>query len=386
MKRIAIIGAGPIGLDAALAALEQDYAVEIFERGQVANAVGQWGHVRMFSPFGRNVALRGRKKLSGAKLPGVEELLTGAEFRDKYLLPLANTLPRNVLHENTIVAAIGRNHVLKGDHIGHPERGETAFRLLVSDQNKERIVQADVVLDCSGTYGQPNRLGHGGIPAPGEGRHSDRIFNGVPDVAGAQRERYRDERVLVVGAGHSGATVVTDLARLPAKEIHWLLRGHRALPASEIPNDPLPERARLAERTNKLVAEGHIHLHRAAGVEAIHTEGNALRIEMAAPTGPKTITVDEIVATTGFHPDLSLARELQGQTCWATEGTYPLAASLLGEAGADCLKTPSFGAEMLMHPEPNYFVLGMKSYGRGRNFLLRAGYEQVEMIFDHLSK
>ena len=81
-----------------------------------------------------------------------------------------------------------------------------------------------------------------------------------------------------------------------------------------------------------------------------------------------------------------MTRELQVQTCWATEGTYPLAASLLGEAGADCLTTPAFGAETLLHPEPGFFTLGMKSYGRAPNFLLRTGYEQVASVFDWLER
>ncbi len=51
-KRIAIIGAGPIGLEAALAATARGFDMEIFERGQIADSVRKWGHVRMFSPFG----------------------------------------------------------------------------------------------------------------------------------------------------------------------------------------------------------------------------------------------------------------------------------------------------------------------------------------------
>jgi hypothetical protein len=59
---------------------------------------------------------------------------------------------------------------------------------------------------------------------------------------------------------------------------------------------------------------------------------------------------------------------------------------MLGEAGADCLKTPAFGAEMLMHPEPGFFTLGMKSYGRSPNFLLRTGHEQIATVLDWLAQ
>ncbi len=92
-----------------------------------------------------------------------------------------------------------------------------------------------------------------------------------------------------------------------------------------------------------------------------------------------------IIAATGYRPDLSLARELHVQTCWATEGTYKLAAALLGESAGDCLQVAGFGAETLAHPEPGYFTLGMKSYGRTPDFLIRTGREQIESVLDCLT-
>jgi hypothetical protein len=72
------------------------------------------------------------------------------------------------------------------------------------------------------------------------------------------------------------------------------------------------------------------------------------------------------------------------QTCWATEGTYKLAAALLGESAGDCLAISGFGAETLVHPEPGYFALGMKSYGRTPDFLIRTGHEQIASVLQWL--
>lgn len=389
VRRIAILGAGPIGLEAALAALERGYAVEIFERGAEANAVRRWGHVRMFSPFGMNATKRGLARLenAGATLPHPDELLTGAEFRERYLTPLAGTLSAGILHQHSPVLAIARSRMLKGDHIGQPARGGMPFRLLVRHGAGERIINADAVFDCSGTYGQPNHLGDGGIPAPGEQLCASRIYYGIPNLAGAERERFKGRRVLVVGAGHSAATVICDLASIAVgAQIHWLLRDDRELPAVEIPDDPLPERARLAATANSLVRNQRVVLHRGAAIEAIDRAMNGIDITIALRDRSFRLAVDEIIVATGFRPDLNLARELQLQTCWATEGTYPLAASMLGEAGADCLNISAGGAEMLTHPEPGYFTLGMKSYGRSPNFLLRTGYEQIETVLAFLDK
>jgi hypothetical protein len=58
-----------------------------------------------------------------------------------------------------------------------------------------------------------------------------------------------------------------------------------------------------------------------------------------------------------------------------------LAAALLGQKAQDCLKVASAGPESLRNPEPNYFILGAKSYGRNSHFLLRVGFEQVRDVF-----
>jgi hypothetical protein len=66
-----------------------------------------------------------------------------------------------------------------------------------------------------------------------------------------------------------------------------------------------------------------------------------------------------------------------------------LSAALLGAAGdgtADCLAQASHGVAALRVPEPNFFVLGMKSYGRNSTFLLRVGYEQVDEVVNAYSQ
>ena len=51
-------------------------------------------------------------------------------------------------------------------------------------------------------------------------------------------------------------------------------------------------------------------------------------------------------------------------------------------ANTDCLSQRSHGAETLRTPEPGYFILGAKSYGRGSNFILSVGQKQIEEVFE----
>ena len=68
---------------------------------------------------------------------------------------------------------------------------------------------------------------------------------------------------------------------------------------------------------------------------------------------------------------------------YASGAPMKLAAALLGAAGGggDCLALGGFGPETLVNPEPRYFIVGAKSYGRNSAFLMRTGWEQVDDVF-----
>jgi len=96
------------------------------------------------------------------------------------------------------------------------------------------------------------------------------------------------------------------------------------------------------------------------------------------------VEVDHVLALNGGVPDASLYRQLQVHECYATSGPMQLAAALLGESGGDCLAQASHGPETLRTPEPGFFILGAKSYGRNSQFLLRIGWQQVDDVFGAL--
>ncbi|CAE7469922.1 unnamed protein product [Symbiodinium natans] len=90
------------------------------------------------------------------------------------------------------------------------------------------------------------------------------------------------------------------------------------------------------------------------------------------------------VSQVGYHPDTSIYEELQVHQCYASNGPIKLAATLIGGSG-DCLKQVAAGADALKNPEPGFFILGSKSYGRKSSFLLKIGHEQVMTVLDALT-
>ncbi|MCW5558702.1 MAG: NAD(P)-binding domain-containing protein [Verrucomicrobiae bacterium] len=384
-KTIAIIGAGPIGLEAALAARLRGYRVHVYERGGIADSVRRWGHIRMFSPFAMNASEAGVSlvRKAGRQIPAPDALLTGSEYVEAYLAPLAESLD---VQTRTQVKALAREGAGKRDKIGEPTRADTPFRLLVEHEGIERYDDADLVFDCSGTFLNPNPLGDAGLPALGEAGAQAAI--GYDPSAIANLDPLAGKRVLVAGGGHSAANAIVALADLqrrhPQTTVTWVVKKPGAEPLRRVPQDPLPERDRIVAAANAAVISGAVTLRDGATIHSLVPTDHGIEVTLNPALPGQPLVADRILGLTGFRPDTALSRELQVQNCWATEGTYPLAASLLGEAGGDCLTVASFGAETLRHPEPGYFVLGMKSYGRTPDFLIRTGLEQVASLLDWL--
>lgn len=392
--RVAVLGAGPIGLEAALYAGQLGLPVAVYERGRVGEHLRRWGHVRLFSPFGMNSTPLGRAAIraenSQTEFPAEGDCITGREHVAAYLEPLAKTAPlRDCLRVETQVLSLGRRGFLKEQNPGSPKRGQQPFRLLLRDAKGERVEEADVVLDCTGTYGQHRWLGDGGIPALGELAAEANIAYQLEDVLGERRGHYAGKTVLVVGGGYSAATAVCQLATLAEQKLEtwviWLARGPRTQPIPRIVNDPLRERDRLAVRANTLAtrADGNVEFHPNTVIDAVEYAGPDKGFRVMTRSAGKTSTreVDRLIAHVGYTPDRMLYRELQVHECYASFGPMNLAAALLQHAGADCLSIPATDANALRNPEPNFFILGAKSHGRLANFLIRAGFEQVREVF-----
>jgi thioredoxin reductase len=396
---VVVIGAGPVGLEAAALLSQAGFATTVFERGRCAENVRRWGHVRLFSPFERNASPWGRSLISqspssatAGHLPHSQAILTGAEFIEAYLEPLRHALAARVRFvDETEVVSVGRRRFLKGEALGQPERAADGFRLLVRDARGERTEFADVVLDCSGTYGRHRWLGAGGIPCPGEREclsHDDYL---LPDVLQRDRAQFAGRTSLVVGAGHSAATTIVAIAELagqqPGTRAVWVTRRDAVSPLIELDHDALPERAALTRAANRiaLAPSGPVEWLAGWSVDRIHRNDKArhhftVALVRANSEQTRQVAVDHIVANVGYRPERTMTEELQIHECYASQGPIKLAAALLGETSTDCLQQSAKGIDVLRNPEPRFFILGAKSYGRDARYLMQIGIAQVAEV------
>jgi thioredoxin reductase len=380
---VAIIGAGPVGLAAAAHLAERHEPFVVIEAGaEPGAAVREWGHVQVFSPWRYNVDAAARRLLEAAgwAIPTEDAYPTGHELVDGYLAPLAAhpAIAPNISYGERVVA-ISRDGL---DKMKNADRGAHPFVMLTrSDADDERIIHARAVIDASGTWSDPNPLGANGLPVPGERSLGGQIRYGIPDVLGTERARYAGKRVLVVGSGHSAFNALQDLMALagdaPETRVTWAIRrpSTSQLFGGEAA-DALPERGSLGRRIRQLTESGEIHVETGVRIERLERTASGIIVQTATGALPE---VDEIVAATGFRPDLAMLRELRLDLDPAVESPSILA-PMIDPNLHSCGTVPPHGAEQLQHPEPDFYIAGMKSYGRAPTFLMLTGYEQVRSI------
>lgn len=386
---VAIIGAGPVGLAAAANFVERGIDFVIYEAGdQVASSVRQWGHTRLFSPWQHVVDPASRRLLeaTGWQVPALESLPTGTELVEQYLEPLAGLEPiASHIRTGVTIDAVTREGM---DRTRTANRAATPFLLRLTSEDGVEEVTARAVVDASGTYDRPNSLASSGLEPLGLADTADRVSNALPDVLGRERARFAGQHTTVVGAGHSAANTLLALAELakhePDTRITWLIRNASAVRVTTSEDDELSARASIGRRVDALVAAGRITVVDRFEIVRLGRTGEGVRLYGARAGELIEHDTGLVVNATGFRPNLDMLREIRLELDDIVEAPKRLA-PLIDPNVHTCGTVEPHGFAELQHPEPGFFLAGMKSYGRAPTFLLATGYEQVRSIVAHLA-
>lgn len=386
---VAIIGAGPIGLAAAANLIERGIDFIVYESGADAgSSIQKWAHIRFFSPWRHLVDPASRRLLEAAgwTAPEATGLPTGGEFVAAYLEPLSklDAIASRIRYGAT-VDAVSREGM---DRTRSAGRAETPFLLRITDADGVQEVTARAIVDASGTYLTPNGLASSGLDPLGLPAVAEHVSHALPDVLGQERDRFAGKRVTVVGAGHSAANTLLNLAALkrevPQTQITWLIRNAGAVRVTTSEDDELIARAAIGKRVDRLIETGAIQQLDRFEILRLAPIGAGVRLIGQRAGELVEHDTDVVVNATGFRPNLDMLREIRLELDDIVEAPARLA-PLIDPNVHSCGTVEPHGFAELQQPEPNFFLAGMKSYGRAPTFLLATGYEQVRSITAYLA-
>jgi thioredoxin reductase (NADPH) len=184
MTDLAIIGAGPIGIETAIQAKRAGLAYVVLEKGCIVNAIFHYPTYMTFFTTSERLEVGGHPLVTATDKPTRKEAL------DYY---------RKVVQREKL--ALRQYHEVRA-----LERVADGFELTVKpDKGAAFILRARKVALATGYFDNPKRLG-----VPGED---------LPTVSHYYTEAhgFYDRRVTIVGAGSSAADAALDLYRAGAK-------------------------------------------------------------------------------------------------------------------------------------------------------------------------
>ncbi|TBH21716.1 YpdA family putative bacillithiol disulfide reductase [Thermus thermamylovorans] len=272
MVDVLVVGAGPVGLAAALEAKRLGLAHLVLERGAVAETVYRFPRQMVFFSESKHLEIGGHPLVAHGPKP----------TRLEALLYYQKVAEREGLRILPYTEAVGI------------EGGEGDYRILARDRKGEKVFAARYVVLATGYFGNPNRLG-----VPGEG---------LPHVLHRYEEAFPffGQKVAVVGGSNSAVEAALDLYRAGAR-VTLVHRGKWVRPSVKY--------WLLPDFENR-VKEGSILAVMEARVRAITPEGLLLE----RPSGEAFLEADFVLVQIGYRAEDHLLKAAQV----AYEGERPL--------------------------------------------------------------
>ncbi|MEM8733945.1 MAG: hypothetical protein AAGG44_06980 [Planctomycetota bacterium] len=230
---VLVIGAGPVGIEAALYARFLGYEVHVAERARVGGGLAEWGDDPLHDSDAAmsNLGLAALQA-QGAELPAVESVSSCSGYVQQYLIPVAKTdLLYQSIQINSELISLSRTGVDGITEISSEQKSELEFRALIHSKKRGEYSQVfDLVLDCSGVTtraglasGRGFAKGESSLPTEIREAAESGLFHGRTAIS----PEWMSGTTIVYGAGvEACATLqeyVSKLADGASSRLIWLL-------------------------------------------------------------------------------------------------------------------------------------------------------------------
>ena len=288
---LAIVGAGPCGLAAAIAARKARLSAVVFDRGcLVSGIVGYPSYMTFFSTAERRSIGGVPFSVAGEKPTRRDALAYYRTVARHFDLDVRQYEPVEDVARLTASAGgpppTGKLHTNPGPRAtesAHSGSGERPARFAVLSRTRDGVLHetaAHAVVIATGYFGHPNRLG-----VPGED---------LPHVTHLFREGHEgfDQPVVVVGGGNSAVDAALDLYRAGSRVtlVHFGPALDRNIKPWVLPD--------VANR----IAEGAIAARFSSRVTAIGPR----EVVVSTPDGPERVAAEHVYLMLGYQPNAEL--------------------------------------------------------------------------------
>lgn len=236
--KIAIIGSGPLGLEAAVHFDAIGAAVTLFSRDSFG------GSMKLVNSFFRDTenSFENSVTSTGLKIAEVkaQELVTFGDYFDNYLTPIARSLMEKGLVKIADVCRVHKRFLSLGETPGQKDRLHDMFRVVYSVDPKEHVLNQmkenpetfkklgqdvldslslpvesfedfDIVIDASGVFSSPRAMGAASSLALNEKSLSVNcpIFYGTNAIKKISEISKESKSIAIVGSGEVSAAAIS---------------------------------------------------------------------------------------------------------------------------------------------------------------------------------
>lgn len=359
-----IIGAGPIGLAMATRLILSNKSFLILEKGKSVGAnILEWGHIKLFSNWKDCVDIESQKLINKYNQTNyiLEDFPTGNEFVNQYLKRLTNLeCFKNNIQLNSTVQIVNFDYSTK------------EFSVIYNQSENIKIINCKNVIDASGTW-----LNHK-KSVKNQSDFSDYICHGILNAKKVV-DYFQNTSIAILGNGHSAMNSIVLASQYSNANINWVIRDEEPrLGKSKVGG----KSKKLEEKIIYLIEQDRIQLVTDFYLNKLSITKQKLNLH--SEKGEILSKVDFLIQNIGADADYSFLSGIPLNLDNKFNSPKHLAKKINPESHT--CDTLSYNFQDTIISEKNYYVIGMKSFGKASNFLLSSGYEILDELNNRINK